>query len=171
MRRFLKWQILAALAAVFVLMQLVPYRVDNPKANDEPKWDSPRTRELAVRACYDCHSNRTHLLWFEHVAPVKWYVANHVTEGRQALNFSEWGTNAGRGAHDADEVVGDSMPPAYYHYLGLHSDTKLSDKETKQLIDGLRKTIAADPPSGGGGEGGGERDVDLGGNRGSGDGD
>ena len=43
------------------------------------------------------------------------------------------------------------MPPAYYHYLGLHQDTKLTAAETKDLIAGLKKTVAADPPAGGGG--------------------
>jgi mono/diheme cytochrome c family protein len=53
------WKILIALASVFVLMQFVPYRVDNPSSRDEPKWDNPRTRELVMRSCGDCHSNET----------------------------------------------------------------------------------------------------------------
>ncbi len=136
--------------AGFLLIQLVPYGVDNPSARDEPAWDSPQTRELAVRACYDCHSNETKVLWFEKVAPVKWYVANHVEEGRAALNFSEWSTNAGEAADEAQDAVEEGgMPPSYYTYLGLHKDSKLTPAETKALISGLEKTIAADPPAGG----------------------
>src|SRR5690348_6627824 len=101
---------------VFVMIQLVPYRVDNPPQRDEPAWDSPRTRSLAVRACYSCHSNETQILWFEHVAPVSWYITNHVKEGRSALNFSEWSTNPGEAARDAAEPLQEgSMPPAYFH--------------------------------------------------------
>lgn len=135
-------------AGVFLLIQLIPYRVDNPPTRDEPTWDSTRTRDLALRSCGACHSNQTKVLWFEHVAPVKWYVANHVKEGRAALNFDEWSTSPGDGAHDAWETLADgSMPPDYYHYLGLHQDTKLTAKETQELIAGLKKTIAADPPA------------------------
>ncbi len=32
------------LAVVLVAIQFVPYGVDNPKASDEPKWDSAQTR-------------------------------------------------------------------------------------------------------------------------------
>ena len=42
-------------------IQLVPYGRDhnNPAVVAEPNWDSPQTKELARRACYDCHSNET----------------------------------------------------------------------------------------------------------------
>lgn len=143
-------RILLAGVAGFLLIQLIPYGVDNPSARDEPAWDSPQTRELAVRACYDCHSNETDVLWFEKVAPVKWYVANHVKEGRAALNFSEWSTNAGEEADDAGEAVDEGeMPLSSYTYFGLHGDAKLSPAEVRALVDGLERTIAADPPAGG----------------------
>ncbi len=151
--KFLRtWWLRLLLAGVagFLLIQLVPYGVDNPSARDEPAWDSPQTRELAVRACYDCHSNETDLLWFEKVAPVKWYVANHVKEGRAALNFSEWSTNAGEEADDAGEAVDEGgMPLSSYTSFGLHRDAKLSPAEVRALVDGLERTIAADPPAGG----------------------
>src|SRR5690606_5243459 len=104
---------------------------------DEPAWDSARTRGLAVRACYSCHSNETEVLWFEKPAPVQWYIANHVKEGRAALNFSEWHTAAGEEADEAAEAVGDGMPPDYYTYFGLHDESKLTPAELQELIDGL----------------------------------
>lgn len=134
---------------VFVMLQFVPYRVDNPNTRDEPAWDSPRTRELAVVACFACHSNETKVLGFEKVAPIQWYITNHVKEGRSALNFSEWHTAAGEKAHDASDAVGDGMPPGYYTYFGLHKESKLTADEFRELIDGLDRTIAADPPVGG----------------------
>ena len=154
MKRFLSYwwfKLLLGGLAVFLLIQFVPYGVDNPKARDEPAWDSPKTKALAERACYSCHSNETKILSFEHVAPIKWYVANHVKEGRAALNFSQWHTAAGENADDAADAVGDGMPPSYYTYLGLHPESKLTPAEIKALIAGLEKTTAADPPKGGGG--------------------
>jgi len=144
-------KIVIVLALVLVVIQFVPYGVDNPKGSDEPKWDSARTRELFMSACADCHSNKTKVLWFEHVAPVKWYIANHVKEGRDALNISEWHTAAGEGADEMTETIEKgSMPPGYYTYFGLHGDSKLTAAEKQQLIDGLKATMAADPPVGGG---------------------
>ena len=142
------WRIALALVVVLAAIQLVPYSVEDRSARDEPTWDSPRTRTLFMRACGDCHSNETKVLWFEHVAPVKWYVANHVEEGRHALNVSEWHTAAGRELDEATEPIEKGeMPPSSYTMFGLHSDAKLSAAEKEQLIAGLRATIAADPPT------------------------
>jgi hypothetical protein len=144
------WTALLGAVVVLVLIQFVPYRVGHRSARDEPKWDSPRTRTLVMRACGDCHSNQTKLLWFEQVAPITWYIANHVKEGRAALNFDEWHTAPGDGASEAGEAVSEgSMPPSYYTYFGLHGDSKLSRAQMKDLIDGLERTATADPPRGG----------------------
>jgi mono/diheme cytochrome c family protein len=141
------WALLGlSVLIVFALIQLVPYRVDNPPVKSEPAWDSPRTRQLAKVACFDCHSNETHTYAWEDVAPISWWITNHVKEGRDALNFSEWGTGRGEGADDAIETIRNgSMPPSYYTWLGLHSDAKLSAKERQELIDGLRRTFASSP--------------------------
>ncbi len=52
-------QTLFVLGVALLAIQLVPSRVSNPSARNEPPWDSPRTRTLAVAACFDCHSNET----------------------------------------------------------------------------------------------------------------
>jgi hypothetical protein len=109
-----------------------------------PNWDSPQTRALAVTACYDCHSNESQPLWFEKIAPLSWWITNHVEEGRSALNFSEWGTSKqGEDAREAAETVTEGeMPPANYTWLGLHKAAQLTPAERKQLADGLKATIA-----------------------------
>ncbi len=125
---------------LFGLIQLVPYRVDNPPVSQEPAWDSPRTRQLAVAACFDCHSNETHAYWWEDIAPVSWWITNHVKDGRQALNFSECAP--GRGENEASETVRNgSMPPNYYTWLGLHSNAKLLAAERRDLAAGLTATL------------------------------
>jgi hypothetical protein len=133
---------LLPLFVAFLLIQLVPYRVSNPSARDEPNWDSPRTRELAVAACYDCHSNAVHTPWYGRIAPVSWWITNHVDNGRSALNFSEWRGGRGEGARGAIETIRDgSMPPSYYTWFGLHSKAKLSKAEQDELIRGLQATL------------------------------
>jgi hypothetical protein len=135
--------VLVFAAGLFVAIQFVPYRVDNPPVVREPNWDSPETRALAVAACFDCHSNESKPLWFEKVAPLSWWITNHVKEGRSELNFSEWGTS---GQGDADDVVEEvregDMPPSNYTWLGLHSDAKLTPKQRRRLADGLQRTLA-----------------------------
>jgi hypothetical protein len=43
------------------------------------------------RACGDCHSNATVWPSYTRIAPLSWLMAYAVTEGRKAVNFSEWG--------------------------------------------------------------------------------
>lgn len=139
--------VILATVLVVVGIQFVPYSVDNPPARDEPKWDSPRTRQLFMTSCADCHSNQTKVLWFEKAAPVKWYVAHHVKEGLHSLNVDTWHTYAGEGADEAAKVIRKgSMPPSSYTYFGLHKDAVLTPAERQQLHDGLVKTLTADPP-------------------------
>ena len=136
--------VLGVLALAWGLMQLVPYRVSYPAVKQEPSWDSPRTRRLAEAACFDCHSNETQTYWWEDIAPVSWWITNHVDEGRQRLNFSDCTKTAGggEGGGDAAETVGRSMPPGYYTWFGLHADAKLTAKERQDLAAGLRASLS-----------------------------
>jgi hypothetical protein len=130
----------AGLAAVMLLFQAVPYGRDhsNPAVAQEPTWDSPRTRELAVAACYDCHSNQVTYPWYSNVAPVSWAVQRHVDEGRDALNFSE--SNRHQEADEAAETVQEgSMPPFYYTLT--HPEARLTDAEKQDLINGFTATF------------------------------
>ena len=132
---------LGVLVGAFLLIQLVPYRVSNPSTNKQPPWDSTRTETLARAACFDCHSNETETYWWEDIAPVAWWINNHVEEGRDALNFSEC-TGSGGEADDAAETVREgSMPPDYYTWFGLHSAADLTKQEKRDLAAGLLKTL------------------------------
>lgn len=78
-----------ALAALAVTIQFVPVdRADPPVVRDVGA-PAP-VAALLHRACYDCHSNLTRWPWYSRVAPVSWFVADHVHDGRKALNFSDW---------------------------------------------------------------------------------
>ena len=144
---------LGVLVLAFGLLQLVPIRVSNPPVKQGPDWDSPRTEKLARAACFDCHSNETETYWWEDIAPVSWWITNHVDEGRAALNLSECTKGGGgEGSGEAVETVRNgSMPPDYYTWLGLHPDANLTAQERQQLADGLRRTLQGEHCGGEGG--------------------
>jgi hypothetical protein len=50
----------------------------------------PAVASIMDRSCNDCHSNRTVWPWYSNVAPISWFVINHVNEGRRHMNFSDW---------------------------------------------------------------------------------
>ena len=135
------------LAVFFIVAQGVPYGRShtNPAVVGEPAWDSAATRALAVASCFDCHSNETSWPWYTDVAPISWLAYNHVVEGRQTLNFSEWNRPQESG-EVAEAILEGSMPPLYYRLL--HPGSGLSDAEKAQLIAGLNATIQASPPGG-----------------------
>lgn len=128
---------------VLLLIQIIPYGRNhtNPPIIREPSWDSPATRALAKRACFDCHSNETTWPWYSRVAPMSWLVQYDVEKGRSELNFSDWqnGTREGeRPGKIREEVSEGEMPPLAYRLP--HREARLTDAETRQLMDGLSAT-------------------------------
>lgn len=140
-RRTLLWGLIAVVAFT-VLIQFVPFPGlgKNPPAVGQPVWNSPQTRELAVRSCYDCHSDHTRWPWYSHVAPVSWLVAHHVGEGRAALNFSNPAASRVSAQRAARAVTDHAMPPFYY--VWMHPKAALSASQRKALATGLRATLA-----------------------------
>ena len=146
MRRKYIWWSLATLVILGVMIQFVPYGRMNPPdpVRREPAWDSPATRALAARTCFDCHSNQTVWPWYAHIAPVSWLLRHDVDDGREHVNFSEW-DRLQRGLRGArGDVMEGRMPPWYY--LPLHPQAKLSTAEKEALLQGLAATMAKDPP-------------------------
>ena len=141
--KILKWIgiVLVALVALLVVMQIVPYGRNhtNPPGDVEPVWDSPRTRELAVIACFDCHSNLTKWPWYSSVAPLSWVIQDHVDTGRTVLNFSEWDRTWPLAEQAASQTIRSEMPPRTYKML--HPEARLNANERQELARGLAKTL------------------------------
>jgi hypothetical protein len=140
--RVLRFSVFAILLLT-VLSQLVPYGRDhdNPPVRLEPAWNDTATRDLARRACFDCHSNETVWPWYSHVAPVSWLVQRDVDRARSELNFSEWDRPQDE-ADEAAEMVQKGKMPLWY-YLPLHPEARLTPSERDALIAGLIATVGA----------------------------
>lgn len=142
-----------ALGAVALLAaaQLVPISRDNPPVQTEMPAP-PEVRDILRRACYDCHSNETSWPWYSRVAPISWWVLDHVNEGRREFNASEWNrvSEARRLRLPRRlwrEVSGGEMPPWYY--TPLHPAAKLTAADTAALHAWyLAQPPAPEPPRG-----------------------
>jgi mono/diheme cytochrome c family protein len=141
-----KWVLVgvAVFSGSLLGIQLVPYgrAHTNPPVVAEPAWDSQITRELASRACFDCHSNETRWPWYAHVAPMSWLVQDHVDEGREVLNFSEWNRPYDEADEAGETVEAGEMPMAAYAWL--HRDARLTPAERAALIAGLSATLGTE---------------------------
>lgn len=134
-------------ALLFAALQVVPYGRDhtNPPEGTLAAFDAPGTEQLAKRACYDCHSNRTKWPWYSAIAPISWRIQSHVQEGREKLNFTEFDAASKDMAEAAGEagesVTKGEMPPA--DYLLAHPEARLTAAEKRALVAGLDRTFAA----------------------------
>lgn len=116
---------------LLVAIQLVPVDRSNPPVTAD--FDGPEEIEKLLRAkCYDCHSNESSWPWYTHVAPLSWWIADHVHEGREEVNFSEWGTYSQDKREDLagesyDEMLDGFMPLEIY--LVTHPHAKITDDD------------------------------------------
>ncbi len=140
MRKFLK------IAAVLLVSGLLVIQFFRPSFSNPPliagqtleeSTDVPAAVLMVItRSCNDCHSNKGVYPWYSHIAPVSWFLANHVSEGRNELNFSEWGTYTDKKkAHKLEEICeqveAGAMPlPSY---LWIHRDAALSADQSRLL--------------------------------------
>ena len=130
-RSWKKWIIPAVLLALG-LAQLVPVSRTNPPV--KASFEGPiAVREIFQRSCYDCHSNQTQWPWYSYVAPASWLVADHVEEGREELNFSNWPAYDDSSMREeiVEETTEGEMPMP--SYLLIHRKARLSSEDLAVL--------------------------------------
>jgi hypothetical protein len=141
-KQSLKW-IMGGVVLVMALLQLKNPARTNPPV--EPGLDllasnAPPAEIVATlrAACYDCHSYETKWPWYSRVAPVSWWIIDHVEEGRDRLNFSEWAHDNPAHAskmwkHVSNEVRSKEMPLPSYTWI--HAKARLTFAQQKRLAD------------------------------------
>lgn len=128
--------------ALFILIQFI-----RPEKNDSKNemYAMSTVMEIPIEvnkiiqtSCADCHTNSTNYPWYSEIAPASWYLAQHVKEGKEHLNFSEWTAyNKDQQEHiieDMKEVLNDREMPLK-SYLLIHKDAKLTENQYQILYD------------------------------------
>jgi hypothetical protein len=135
--RILKLVFVMAAAAV-ILGQVETQHRASSKANNQalPFVFNSEPAKVLVRACGDCHSNHTDWPWYSHVAPVSWWIAGDVREGRERLDFSDWEAySAGQRRDNLESICGlistGRMPPRLYK--SMHPEATLTEGEKKAV--------------------------------------
>jgi Haem-binding domain len=140
--KILRWVMVVA-ACLLVIVQFIRPAKTNPAADASLAIEShvqvdPKVSAILDRSCVDCHSNKTRWPWYSHVAPVSWFVIDHVNEGRKELNLSEWGTydrrrQLGKLRQICREVTDGAMPLS--SYTPMHAGSSLTPDDVKTLCD------------------------------------
>ena len=100
-------------------------------------------QDILKASCYDCHSNNTEYPWYSNIQPVGWWLANHVNEGKEHLNFDEFMTyDPKRAAKKLEEIVEvvEKQEMPLKSYTIIHKDAVLSADQQKLLTDWARGT-------------------------------
>ena len=153
LRSKLKW-IAVVIAVTFIGLQFTTPRHTNPSVDATQTLAAtttvpPEVSDVFARSCNDCHSNQTNWRWYTYVAPVSWFTVGHVRDGREELNFSEWGSYGTRMKETRLKAIcaharGGTMPIASYTFV--HRETRLSPGEVTKICewtDNLRQQLAA----------------------------
>lgn len=145
MKRFaklLKWVGIVIICLFLVVQFMRPARTNpevDPSQTLQARVQIPsNVAAILDRSCQDCHSNATRWPWYSNVAPFSWLLVDHVNEGRQHLNLSEWGRLDNRRARNkleeiCDEVKIGAMPMASYTWI--HRSAILSAENVNTLCD------------------------------------
>jgi hypothetical protein len=141
------WRLLPR-AALAMIVGAFAIQIVRP-ARTNPPTDPARTltaiapvpagvHDVLVRGCQDCHSNDTRWPWYSNVAPISWFVIDHVNHGRRHFNYSDWAQ------YDRDKMPGllkdiceltrkGDMPMS--SYLWLHPESRLGDTDVAVLCE------------------------------------
>jgi hypothetical protein len=134
-------KILFTAIAIFAAIQFI--RVDKTNPVSVPEKDfinvtqpSKEVADLLKTSCYDCHSNETKYPWYFNVAPVSWWLKNHINEGREELNFSLWtdfdAKRKDKKLEESVELINEGEMPMFSYTLA-HQEAKLSATKQKTL--------------------------------------
>ena len=135
MRKNYKFFIIILVAALLVIQFIRPKKNLGTISSEhifQQEQLPAEIKSVLTNSCLDCHSNHTNYLWYHKIAPVSWLVSSDIKEGKEKLNFSEWGKmNAFDkiGALDkiCDEVEDEEMPIKAYTIM--HVKARLSEEE------------------------------------------
>jgi hypothetical protein len=94
-------------------------------------------------SCYDCHSNNTQYTWYSHIQPARLFMENHIKNGKENLNFDEWGNYSSRRQNNKldriiKQIKANEMP--LMSFTLMHKNAILSQNKKTILIDWINKT-------------------------------
>ncbi len=136
-------KILLALLIVFIAIQFIqPARNKSGQVlptNFAKVYTVPgNIQSILQNACYDCHSNSTSYPWYSNIQPMAWIMARHIKNGKEELNFSEFGSYTSRRQISklkgmANQIKDNEMP--IWSYKMMHKSARLSQAEKTLIKD------------------------------------
>jgi hypothetical protein len=126
----------ALLVALLLLQFFQPDKNNNPV---DPELDmliltspSEEIASMLKNACYDCHSGQTVYPWYSKISPVSWYLQKHIHDGKEEMNYSDFGSldkveKIGALSKACDVVDAGTMPLQSYGLI--HKDARFTQEQ------------------------------------------
>lgn len=94
MKKQIRVTLIILLSGFFVIQFIRPEKnnggYESVMAFENESKPSSHVALLLKENCYDCHSDQTQYPWYSEIAPISFFLADHITEGKKELNFSNW---------------------------------------------------------------------------------
>lgn len=92
----------------------------------------PVINNILENSCFNCHSSRPNLAWYDKVTPVNFLVNSHIQKATAVLNFSNWdslapGTQKGKLYYSLNKVLAGEMPLPSYTLA--HPSSKINEEQ------------------------------------------
>lgn len=140
--------IFLALLLILIIMQF--FRPDKNITQGDHTVDfisetnpSAEVKTVLEQSCYDCHSNNTVYPWYNNVAPISFWLADHVKDGKKHLNFSEWNSyDSKKKDHkleEVEEMVAEGEMPLE-EYTWTHKEADLTEEQRNEIVSWAQKT-------------------------------
>ena len=134
---------------LFLLLQLIQIKIPEPPRQIDPAKEIKAPKPIMAmfkKSCYDCHSYQTHFPWYGYISPLSLEVKSHIKEGRQAVNFQEWGNydeaKKQKIYKGIAKTINFRMPMPMY--LMIHKDAKLTKAQRDRIKKWAKSHIKED---------------------------
>ncbi len=145
MKRVIKIS-LTVIGVVFIIIQLVPR--DHNESGVMPANDISKIYAVPVnvgailkRSCYDCHSNNTDYPFYARIQPMRYLMDGHVRQGKEELNFNDFGTYSSRKQRSKLRAIGESLEEGSMplsSYTLIHRNAILSKEDEAILMNWVK---------------------------------
>ncbi|WP_082830890.1 heme-binding domain-containing protein [Cochleicola gelatinilyticus] len=138
MIKIIKFLLVLALVALVVIQFIRPEKnnggYETVLAFEKETKPSVKVAAILKETCYDCHSDQTQYPWYAEIAPISFWLDEHIEHGKGHFNVSAWDTySVKKKDHKLEELIemveDGEMPLDSYTWM--HDDLS---EENKKLI-------------------------------------
>ncbi|HBY69567.1 MAG TPA: cytochrome C [Flavobacteriaceae bacterium] len=137
--KIIKYTLIVLLAALIIIQFIRPEKnnggYESVALFEKETKPSAEVAVLLKENCYDCHSDQTQYPWYAEIAPISFWLDDHIEHGKGHFNASAWDSySIKKKDHKMEELVEmveeGEMP--LKEYTWIHGD--ITEAEQKLIL-------------------------------------